>query len=95
MRDPAGNEFPNREVSLEVIKDERIVATDAYTKAWEPSEKPFMTLILTFENESGNTRYSARVLRWTAADREAHEKMGFHQGWGQCADQLAALVTKG
>jgi uncharacterized protein YndB with AHSA1/START domain len=28
------------------------------------------------------------------ADREAHEKMGFHQGWGQCADQLATLVAK-
>jgi len=23
-----------------------------------------------------------------------HEKMGFHEGWGQCADQLAALVAK-
>jgi uncharacterized protein YndB with AHSA1/START domain len=34
------------------------------------------------------------VLYWTVADREAHEKMGFHQGWGQCADQLAALMTK-
>jgi uncharacterized protein YndB with AHSA1/START domain len=31
---------------------------------------------------------------WTVADREAHEKMGFYQGWGQCADQLAPLVTK-
>jgi uncharacterized protein YndB with AHSA1/START domain len=28
----------------------------------------------------------------TTADREAHEKTGFHQGWGQCADQLAALA---
>jgi len=69
--------------------------TDAYTKAWEPSEKPFMTVILTFEKDGLKTRYTARVLHWTVADREAHEKMGFHQGWGQGADQLAALVTKG
>jgi len=94
MRDPAGNEFPNRGVYLEVVKNERIVFTNAYTKAWEPSEKPFMTVILTFENEGGKTKYTARVLHWTVADREAHEKMGFHQGWGQCADQLVALVTK-
>jgi uncharacterized protein YndB with AHSA1/START domain len=94
MRDPAGNEFPNRGVYLEVVKNERLVFTDAYTKAWEPSEKPFMTVILTFENEGGKTKYTARVLHWTVADREAHEKMGFHQGWGQCADQLVALVTK-
>jgi uncharacterized protein YndB with AHSA1/START domain len=28
------------------------------------------------------------------ADRETHEKMGFHQGWGICTDQLTALVAK-
>ncbi|HEX9558173.1 MAG TPA: polyketide cyclase, partial [Reyranella sp.] len=39
-------------------------------------------------------RYTARVRHWTVADREAHEKMGFHQGWGLCADQLTALVAK-
>ena len=68
--------------------------TDAYSEAWKPSEKPFMTVIVTFENESGKTRYTARARHWTVADREAHEKMGFHQGWGICADQLTALVTK-
>jgi uncharacterized protein YndB with AHSA1/START domain len=94
MRGPDGNEFPNRGVYLEVVKNERLVFTDAYTKAWEPSEKPFMTVIITLEDLDGTTRYTARVLHWNVADREAHEKMGFHQGWGQCADQLAALVTK-
>lgn len=94
MRDPDGNEFPNSGVYLEVVENERIVTTDAYTKAWEPSEKPFMTAIMTFEDEGGKTRYTARALHWSAADRETHEKMGFHEGWGQCADQLAALVSK-
>ena len=95
MRGPDGNEFPNRGVYLEVVENERIVTTDAYTKAWEPSEKPFMTLILTFEDDGGGkTRYTARVRHWTVADWEMHEKMGFHEGWGQCADQLAALVAK-
>jgi uncharacterized protein YndB with AHSA1/START domain len=94
MRDPAGNDYPNRGVYLEVVKNERLVFTDAYSKAWEPSEKPFMTVIATLENQGGKTKYTARVLHWTVADREAHEKMGFHQGWGQCTDQLAALVTE-
>ncbi len=93
MRDPQGNEFPNRGVYLEVVENERLVFTDAYTKAWEPSKKPFMTVIVTFEDEGGRTRYTARARHWTAADREAHEKMGFHDGWGRCADQLAALVA--
>lgn len=94
MRGPDGNEFPNRGVYLEVVENERLVFTDAYTAAWEPSDKPFMTVIVTFEDEGGKTRYTARVRHWTVADREAHEKMGFHEGWGQCADQLAALVAK-
>jgi uncharacterized protein YndB with AHSA1/START domain len=94
MRGPDGKDLPNHGVYLEVVPNQRLVSTDAYTKAWEPSEKPFMTLILTFEDEGGKTRYTARVHHWTVADCEAHEKMGFHQGWGICADQLTALVTK-
>ena len=92
MKSPDGQEMSNRGVYLEVIKNERIVFTNAYTKAWEPSDKPFMTVILTFEDEGGKTRYTARVRHWSVEDREMHEKMGFHQGWGQCADQLAALA---
>ncbi len=94
MRDPEGNDFPNRGVYLEVVENERLVFTDAYTEAWEPAQKPFMTVILTFGDEGGKTRYTAGVRHWTVADRETHEKMGFHEGWGRCADQLAALVAK-
>jgi uncharacterized protein YndB with AHSA1/START domain len=94
MRAPDGQELPNHGVYLEVVPHRRLVFTDAYAKAWEPSPKPFMTVILTFEDEGGKTRYTARVLHWTEADREAHEKMGFHEGWGRCADQLAALVAR-
>jgi uncharacterized protein YndB with AHSA1/START domain len=93
MRDPQGNDLPNRGVYLEVVENERLVFTNAYTNAWKPSEKPFMTVILTFEDEDGKTKYTALVRHWTVADRETHEKMGFYQGWGQCTDQLEALVT--
>lgn len=94
MRGPDGNEFPCPGVYLEIVPNERLVFTDAFTKAWEPSEKPFMTVILTFEDQGGKTKYTARVRHWTIADREAHEKMGFHQGWPMCAGQLAELVAK-
>jgi uncharacterized protein YndB with AHSA1/START domain len=94
MRGPDGTEIPLRGVYLEVIENERLVCTDAYTKAWEPSAKPFMTIIVTFEDEGGKTRYTARARHWTVADREAHEAMGFHKGWAQCADQLTDLVTQ-
>jgi uncharacterized protein YndB with AHSA1/START domain len=70
MRSPEGAEFPNYGVYLEVVKNERIVLTDAYREAWEPSEKPFMTAIVTFEEVDGKTRYTApwrtgkRTKRW-------------------------------
>jgi uncharacterized protein YndB with AHSA1/START domain len=93
MRGPDGNEFPSTGVYLEVVPNERLVFTDAYTEAWTPAEKAFMTVILTFEPAAGGTRYTARVRHWSVADREAHEAMGFHQGWAQCTEQLAALVA--
>jgi uncharacterized protein YndB with AHSA1/START domain len=94
MRGPDRQDMPMRGVYLDVVPNERLVFTDAFTKAWEPSEKAFMTAIVTFEDlGGGRTRYTVRALHWTVADREKHEEMGFHEGWGRCADQLAALVA--
>ena len=95
MRDPDGNEFPNRGVYLEVVPNKRLVFTDAYVKAWEPSDKPFMTAILTFEDEGGKCRYTARAVHWTVEDRKAHEEMGFHEGWGTVVDQLCEVLGVG
>lgn len=93
MRSPEGQDMPCPGLYLEVVKNERIVLTDAFVNAWEPSGKAFMVLTVTFEDAGpGKTRYTARVQHWSVADRIAHEKMGFHEGWGACADQLAAVV---
>lgn len=96
MRDPDGNDYPNPGVYLEIVPNERLVFTDAFTEGWVPSGKPFMAATLTFEDTGdGRTKYTAVARHWTVEDREAHEKMGFHQGWGQCADQLEALLKQG
>ena len=92
MKGPEGQEMPNRGVYLEVIRNEKLVFTDAYTKAWEPSAKPFFTGVLTFEDQAGKTLYTARALHWTQEDCDTHDKMGFHQGWGIATDQMAALA---
>lgn len=95
MKGPQGEEISCPGVFLEVVPNEKLVMTDAYTKAWEPSEKPFMTTIVTFADEGdGKTRYTARCLHWTAETRKAHEDMGFHQGWTQVTEQLAALAAR-
>lgn len=93
MKGPDGTEMPNRGVYLEVIKNEKLVFTDAYTSAWVPSGKPFFTGILTFEDEGGKTRYTARARHWTEEDCKAHDAMGFSVGWGIATDQLAALAA--
>ena len=92
MKSPDGQEMPNRGTYLEIVPNEKLVFTDAYTGDWQPSGKPFMTVVLTFAEEGGKTRYIARCRHWNKEDRDTHEKMGFHQGWGLCADQLEALA---
>ena len=92
MRSPEGQDMPNAGVYLEVVPNERLVFTDAYTSAWEPSERPFFTCVLTFEDEGGKTRYTAVARHWSEETKKQHEEMGFHQGWGLCTDQLEALA---
>jgi len=94
MRGPDGQEVPNPGVYLEVVPNRRLVGTDAFVRAWEPSAKPFMTLVLTFDDlGDGRSRYTAVARHWTPEDRQSHEAMGFHQGWGMATDQLAALAA--
>ena len=95
MRAADGTEYPTKGVFLEVVENERIVFTDAFEAGWEPSPDIFFTAIATFDPLPGNkTKYTARALHWTVANRENHEKLGFHQGWGESLDRLVALVTK-
>ena len=92
MRSPEGQEMPNDGVYLEVVPNRRLVFTDAYKSGWIPSDKPFMTAIVNFEPEGNQTRYTAIARHWNAQDRKTHEDMGFHTGWGICADQMERLA---
>jgi uncharacterized protein YndB with AHSA1/START domain len=94
MRAPDGTEYPTQGVFLEIAAPDRIVFTDAFLPGWQPSERAFMTAITTFEEFEGKTKYTARALHWSEADREAHEKMGFHEGWGESADRFVELVMQ-
>ena len=94
MRGPDGAEIPCPGTYLEIVPNRKLVSTDAYTGDWMPNGKPFMTAIITFDDEDGKTRYTATVRHWSAEDKKAHEAMGFHGGWGLCTDQLAAHAKK-
>lgn len=95
MRSPEGQEFPNVGTYLEIIPNQKLVITDAYTGDWQPSAKPFITIILTFEDlGNGSTLYTARVRHWTKEDYDTHVQMGFHSGWSTATDQLTTLAQK-
>jgi uncharacterized protein YndB with AHSA1/START domain len=93
MDGPNGEHFDQPGVYLEVVANEKVVWTDAYAKAWEPRERSFITAVITFEDAGvAKTTYTARVFHPSVADREQHEKMGFHPGWGICADQVEEVA---
>lgn len=69
----------------------RLVWTDALGPGFRPNAEAFMTVDITMDAVAGGTRYRARVQHKSRADREKHEQMGFHEGWGTCLDQLDAL----
>ena len=93
LQGPDGTLMPNAGQYLEVVTDRRLAFTDAFVGDWVPSAKPFFACLLSFDDEAGQTRYTARAMHWSAEDCVAHEKMGFHQGWGIATDQLAALAA--
>jgi len=93
MRSPEGEEFPNPGVFLEIVPNRKIVMTDAFKAGWIPTGEPFMAAEITFEGTAdGKTLYTATARHWTADACERHVKMGFHEGWGQCATQLEELA---
>jgi uncharacterized protein YndB with AHSA1/START domain len=73
---------------------ERIVFTNALVGGWRPAEQPFMTAIITLRDHPMGTEYLAHVMHKSSADRTMHEEMGFYDGWGTVAQQLAALAEK-
>jgi uncharacterized protein YndB with AHSA1/START domain len=91
MRGPNGEESPQKGVFLEVVPNKRFVFTDAFQAGWEPAG-PFMVGMIELTEEDGKTRYTGTARHWTDEAAQQHEAMGFHQGWGKVAEQLAELA---
>lgn len=77
---------------LAVDDQERIVFTDALVGSWRPAETAFMTAVITMADHPDGTAYTATAMHRTTADRDQHEQLGFHDGWGTVTRQLAELV---
>jgi uncharacterized protein YndB with AHSA1/START domain len=80
---------------LEVAEREKLVWTTALGPGYRPNETgegcesfPFTAVVTFADAGNGKTHYKAVALHKDSADRETHEKMGFHEGWGTVAGQL-------
>jgi len=91
-----GGEFvPHLSVCFpEIVDGERIAFTNALLGGWRPAEHPFMTAIITLQEHPLGTEYVAHVMHKNQADRAMHEEMGFADGWGTVAEQLANLAEQ-
>jgi uncharacterized protein YndB with AHSA1/START domain len=79
---------------LAVEEGRRIVLTNALSGGWRPAASPFMTAVITLDDHDQGTAYRAHVLHKDAETRAWHEEMGFFDGWGTVAAQLARLVER-
>jgi len=99
MTGPDGFDSAGEGCFLDVVEGEKVAWTNALAAGYRPQDPedcggfPF-TAIVTFEDtEDGCTRYKAVAMHKNQADRDTHEKMGFHEGWGTCADQLGQVAA--
>ncbi len=91
--DVEGNTMENPGVYLEVVPEEKLVFTDAYSEGWKPAPDPFMTAILLLEDTpDGGTSYTAIARHRNPETRATHEEMGFFDGWGTVVTQLEAYA---
>jgi len=94
--DVDGNVMENKGVYLEVIEGRRLVFTDFFTAGWKPTPEGFMTAIIELEDTpDGGTKYTTTARHRSPQTREAHEKMGFYDGWGTVVDQLVEYIQTG
>jgi uncharacterized protein YndB with AHSA1/START domain len=84
---------------LEVVDGKKLAWTSALGPGYRPAEmgegcESFpMTAIVTFADAGGGkTLYRAVALHKDAADRDQHAAMGFDDGWGTVAGQLAEFA---
>jgi uncharacterized protein YndB with AHSA1/START domain len=78
---------------LEIVKNQRLVWTDALAPGYRPSAEPFFTAMVLLESDGrGGTKYTAIAMHKDPEGREKHEQMGFAEGWGQVFDQMVEHV---
>lgn len=93
MQSPEGEiQPPNNGCYLEIVKERRLVWTDALGPGYRPSPNAFITAMILLEPEGAGTRYIAIAMHVDEANKKKHEEMGFLDGWSTALDQLVAIT---
>jgi uncharacterized protein YndB with AHSA1/START domain len=86
---------------LEVVAQKKLTWTSALGPGYRPNEMgegceafPFTAMVTFAGAGDGKTTYKAIAMHKDEADRETHEKMGFHEGWGTVAGQLEEVARE-
>lgn len=94
MASPEGQEMEETPGCVLLAEPEkRLVWTDAVGPEFRPNPEPFISVEITMKADEGGTRYRTLVRHKSGADRQKHEEMGFHDGWGTCLSQLEAFAA--
>jgi uncharacterized protein YndB with AHSA1/START domain len=102
MTGPDGFEAEGNGCILDVAEAESMVWTSALGPGWRPNDLgpdgcgglAFTAIMTLADAGDGKTLYRALAMHRNPADAETHAKMGFHDGWGTCADQLGEVAAE-
>ncbi len=93
MQGPAGERIDVLGVWLEIVPEERLAFTDAFTEGFMPRADSFMTgFVHLSDNDDGTTRMIWGARHTNEADVEKHLQMGFKDGWTAASAQLDDLA---
>jgi len=102
MQGPDGPGFTNTGCILQAVDNELLAWTGVMGPGFRPQAKelfaavPFMmSAIIALEDTDHGTKYTAIARHGDVAARQAHEQMGFHDGWGKALDQLVEHAKAG
>jgi uncharacterized protein YndB with AHSA1/START domain len=97
MHGPPGEEHGGDGMLLEVVPGERFVFTNLLGQGWWPQDAQPVGIVGVFEfadAADGGTSFRSSARHMNAEDMAAHDKMGFTEGWGICADQLGEVASR-
>ncbi len=87
---------------LEIVPEKKLVWTCSLLPGYRPTPVPIadsgscdsilFTCVITLVDTAGGTKYTAHVMHASPEQCIAHEKMGFHDGWGAALTQMVEVV---